>query len=298
MFSTFNSCGAKSVRNYAEAVRNLEAAQLTPTGRRKVMKDYGWQLGSKNTRIRQSGDAIVMRLHNTDVVTWHPDETIEIDNWSSQLTAAFIRHFTPLSAGADSTLTYFPEITKLADDDWRGRWASARVVHGDVRFVLTDEGHRPDLDTCDTFRWLAVSDRKATRQLSAEYHIAEFKNWLFMALPMLDLQHEGTDLAECATALKDKRFRDAARHLPSLTLGRGFDLLRRCKPLKIGGVRYDEPVTMASVDRVRDYIYDQEGLLDTLETKELSPGELAQRTKRNAAYAKADAGGWNLGWGR
>lgn len=275
----------KPVSSYDDAVRAHAAGDLN----------------SKVVSIRRNHeDAIVFRLYATDVVTWYPNENIQINNYASQTTGEFISKLTPFSgSGAAELITYFhnPLAPVVETEDWRSRWEGARIVHGDVFFNKEGESWVPDLDTCGTFTTL-ILDQVGARAVSKEHHMADFKLWLEMATPLLDLQYEGEDLDAVSEALKVKDFRKAAVHLPAIEIGNGFGIKDRIKPLKIATHDWQRVVTMTSLQRVRDYIYDQADLLTVDKRKILQCGELSRLVRRNAAFDKANLTLPHcLGWG-
>lgn len=96
----------------------------------------------KEANIREEADAIICRLYETDVVTYHKDGRIEVrlDGWVSQSTAAFI------SAALEPTSVRHNQlwITATTGDTYTGGWLALdpngvnkfeRTGSGDLKFL-------------------------------------------------------------------------------------------------------------------------------------------------------------------
>lgn len=177
-----------SVRDYASARAALENRCAKSRGHRHdAYPGGGWvPLGHKRssvTSIRMARDeSIVCRLYNTDVVTWHPDNSVSVIAYPTKTTAAFANALLPsgLNLGGESELmTFFPGCND--DSDWRTRWGNAHICNGTGTFHEVDGAWVPDESTTGTLTKVLL-DKTLTRQLSREYHFAEFQRWLFTCI--------------------------------------------------------------------------------------------------------------------
>lgn len=293
MFGGYSAPADTTVSSYADAEEVLERFSKTPTGRARKFNYYGYRMGRTST-VRKIGDAIAFRLHSTDCVTWYPDNSFALKCWESMTTSQFSSHFTPVSVGATGIITFDgPEMAGRDPDDWRARWRSRQLCHGSVRFTQADDGRWvPDEDTCDTFTTLQLDSRGA-RGVSKAHHLGEFVNFMQMATHIAEIEHEGVDLEACAEALLQRRYLQAAKHLPLVEQPKAFGV--RLKPYRLSTPR-DKFVTPTSIQRLKDWLYDQEGLLTHVDRKIMGYAEYHRLVQRNAAYGRVDVGGWRLGW--
>ena len=275
--------------SYADALRLYEKYSRTPTGRARKPKDGGMQFASKATRIRQESNGdIVMRLWDTDCVTWHPDNSFTVEPWESVTTGGFISSLTPLSVGRTMVATYFRLPLDDKHSNWRERWATSRVCYAEGTFHEVDGGYAPDEDTLRTFRYPIV-DRKMTREASKAHHFVDFETWLAVAPHHLDLKHEGEDMQAVSDALQRRDFQTAAVHLPTTEVPRGFGIAERIKPIPMSGPHWQHPVTMSSIQRFRRWLYDDIGAVELAECKTMTCGEYERRIKEINAFDKAGA---------
>ena len=76
------------VASYPDAVLALAAYDQLPSRIKDSPKAV--------TGIYECGKgAIAFRLYQTDVVTWHPDNSVEIDNFGTKTTTGFAKRFLP-----------------------------------------------------------------------------------------------------------------------------------------------------------------------------------------------------------
>lgn len=284
----YNRKGTPRCDSYKRAVELFEKFSLTPTGRARKPNHLGFMpMNSKvmGVRMDTNGD-VIFRLHATDVVTWHPNNSFSIEVWESVSTADFIRSLTPISVGVNMVATVFTEPRE--SNDWRTRWATAIICHAEATFVDVGDHHMPDETTLRTFRY-PEADRKLTRELSKEHRLAAFETWLAVAPHHLDLAHEGEDMEAVAKALKAGKFMEAAVHLPTIEVPRGFGIADRIKPIPMSGLHWQHPVTPASVQRFRRWLYDDGGAVEMRECKTMTQTEYDRRVKEISAFDKAGA---------
>lgn len=256
------------VRDYSSARAALEDRCTKSRGHRdSAYPGGGWvPLGHKRsqvTTIRMARDeSIVCRLYNTDVVTWHPDNSVTVVSWPTKTTSAFANALLPVGlnlGGESQVMTFFPGCDE--GSDWYARWRSAHVCQGDGTYRQVDGVWLPDESTLEPMLKITL-DRKLSRALSREYHFNEFKTWLFAASAHLTLEHDGVDYAGCAEAMRQRDYRRAATLLPTITVPRGFGISDRIKRLPIENTHWDWPITLGSVEYVRRWVYAREGVWD------------------------------------
>ena len=165
------SCAARSINNHAEAVAFYESCK-TKRGhdhgdeRRIKGKESSKQM---SVRIRKNGD-VAFKYHDTDVVTWRPNNSYVVHGWASQSTATFASTFMPhnhfmsrecqrLQIGSWSDGTVYPV------------WRSV-TVYGDT------------VQTNGVFARQVV-DRKAARVVLARTRYAECRDWYNVTIPMM-----------------------------------------------------------------------------------------------------------------
>jgi hypothetical protein len=115
-----------------DSIKPIRTDGVRPIGNRR----------KKEANIREEADAIICRLYNTDVVTYHKDGRIEVrlDGWMSQSTAAFI------SAALEPTGVRHNQmwITATTGDTYTGGWLAldpnevntfVRIGSGDLKFL-------------------------------------------------------------------------------------------------------------------------------------------------------------------
>lgn len=285
----------RQVNSYADAQAVLAKFSRTPTGKARREKPYGFHLSMNRnhsvTWVRETADqSIAFRLYETDVVTWHPDNSFTLVSWPSVTTRDFASGFTPdgVSLSSNETVTYRPPVR---DGDWRASWDAARICRGDATFRQTDAGWAPDEAELEPIRFLELDQKKA-RALSREYRLKDFSNYLAMAPLHMNLMYEGEDCPKAVEALKERDFRRAAVHLPLIASSRAFGnepvYLRIAAGSGCG-------ITMSSVDRLRDWIYDRWGAFSDVSAKTWPLREFENRMKRLKALEKADVRTYGYG---
>lgn len=296
---------AKRVTDFTTAQAALERASRTPKGKLRTQKDYGYHLGmNRNHGVtwvgERGGGAIAFRLYDTDVVTWHPDDSVVIQNFGTVTTSGFATRFLPNTIhlrhpsrdGGDSAITYRPA---TVDGDWRSAWKAARICQGHaVRFVRDGEALVPDEDTLDPIM-LPQLDTKASRGLTAGLNLADFELWLPAATAHLDLEHEGFDLDECVTALRRRDFRTAATLLPLVKIPDGWGAADRIKPLPIDTSSREQVVTLGSITKLRLAIQHDAGAFTDVTQPTWSLREYERGMARVKQLASVDAVGYGYG---
>lgn len=295
---------ALSCHDYESARRSLDKASRTPKLKRlREPKQYGFHMGMGSnhgvTWVREMTcegyeGAIAFRLYDTDVVVWHPDNSVEIDNYGTVTTGGFARTFLPAGislshvtarrgeCGGHKGITYraAPEPGE-STEGWRAWYAGRRICFGGLpRFRLHGEHWLPDEDTLDSIRFPEITDRKAQRAVAAKYHLKDFATWLSMApMHMPDrIEHDGWSVEDCAEALLKRDFTLASTYLPLLHDSGAFG--NELKIIPIMTSYRDQFVTVSSIDKLKLALWDMEGLIEDVSFKTLSEREFDRRTKR------------------
>lgn len=296
-----------SAHDYASAQRVLEQAALTPTGRQRQSKEYGFPLGGHSksvTWVRELDDgAIAFRLWDTDVVIWYPDNSFDVENYGTVTTSQFARRFLPAGIWLNHPVTKRGVESGAKTITYRGRDEAGSSVQTKcigyvVRFNETGDGRWvPDEDTLDTMKFVEL-DRTKAREVAQVYHLKDFENWLSMA-PMhlagteAAIEHDKWDRTTCADALMDRDFRRAAEHLPLIKDTNAFGI--ELKPLPITTGRWGHHVTMSSFNKLKLALWDYDGALDTTEVKTISVKDYDRRMVRVREMRQLGLGGWDLG---
>lgn len=306
MFTGLNASTTHDrVRDYPTAVAAYEAAQRTPTGRQRQPDCDGTFPLSTNLRgprrVSTSGDAIAFRLYDTDVVTWHPDGSVEVENYGSVTTGQFANTYLPnmfslshsTSMGGHEGI-YYPA---TGDGDWRDRM----VCRGSVVHFLpnTEGGFTPDPDTCSSFPLpVTVADRKARMAIAKEYNLRDFTAWLQMAPKHLNLVHGGYDFDDCCIALRARDFATAASCLPTVSTTSFGRQYRRGPVEGALGIEChrDEAVTLTSVSKLKLALWDDAGLEKSEQVITVSAAEYEKRMTRGRQLDKL-AGSYSPSYG-
>lgn len=252
----------RQVTSYSEAQAVLEACKKTPTGKRRTEKYEGFALGLRSrgvTWVKQHADgSIGFTLYDTEVVCWHPDNSVVVRNWGSVTTSGFAHHFLPCGIslrypsknGGSRAIQYRSQLND--NDRYRyGRWS---LCSGDaVRFVASPCGNLwlPDEDTCDEITYPKI-DRSVSREIGRKFSLPEFRTWLEVApAHMAAIEHEGYDYDACVAALLRRDFTTASKHLPLMDANRCWGGYRRVAGLNFSCRRRDNYVSLGSIDRLR-----------------------------------------------
>lgn len=224
--------------------------------------------GRQVTQVLEQDADIAFRLYDTDVVVWHPDNSVTIDNYGSVTTSKFAARFVPegirlnfptsrrgVTAGAN-TITYR---VANGDEGWIGY--ICQQADAGVRFRLHGDDWLPDESTCYPIELPLGVDRARMHELGKRYHFAEFENWLAVTPHILAIDHEQWDLHICAAALEVRDWVLAAQHLPLIEENNAYG--QELKPLPINVWKHDHHVTMTSLARLKQAIWDREGALRT-----------------------------------
>lgn len=289
MFLGVNShTDAKRVSSYETAREALERASLTPKGRQRTAKQYGFHLGmSRNhgvTWVREDVDgSIVFRLYDTDVVVWYPNGAVGIENFGSVTTSDFAQRFLPAglhlrypverrgACGGDKGIVYAP----TSDTPWEGR----RICFGDfVLFHPDGGGWVPDESTCEAMEFPDLTG--STRELSKRYSLSDFELWLPAAAALLNIEHDSWDVDECAAALERRDFRTAATFMPLIKVSSAFGIADRIKPLQVATRWRDEVVTLGSFRKLRLALCERDGLFTTMSCKTIGRNDFEKRMAR------------------
>lgn len=167
---SMHTCGVSSLHNHAEALAFYNSCRIK---RGRLDTDERPIRGKERSNMGASvaGDGSVrFRYHNTDVVTWRPDNSFLIKPWSSQSTCTFANVFLPFR-------TY---MTK----------GGTILVHGDhihpLRGDLTVYADgRVEQQYPDTAFGRRRTDRRKGREALARTRYAEYLAWHNVMWPMV-----------------------------------------------------------------------------------------------------------------
>ena len=259
MFLGIRTFGAtRRVTNYVEAQASLEhykAIEATKRRRRPMPKGE-YPLGGHHksvTWVRELSDgSIAFKLYDTDVVTWHPDGSVSLDNFGTVTTTSFASRFLPRGihlrhetrGGGDNGITF------NAPD---GR---TMICQGYSTLRPVDGGWWPDEEILPEFALVSLGKADLP-----ELPWGDFTTWLEVAPAHLDLRHEGFDLEGCVKALQARDFREATRKLPLITIPNGWGAADRIKPLPIGVANWEKAVTIGSLRKLRLALLEHHGAL-------------------------------------
>ena len=166
MFS-YNGGDLPRLSNYAAALGFYEQAKTwrgDSSGGRKLD-------GSKrHTTIRKdSGGSIACRLHRTDVITYHPDNTITVVPWGSRSTDEF---FNSLARATRMTSYFTSGVIRVGDRYYR---AIDKMRLGlDPLEMLTEP---------EPFRFATIN-RKRAKEMCDQYNYNDFAAYVRMAEKM------------------------------------------------------------------------------------------------------------------
>jgi hypothetical protein len=304
---------AARCHDYESARRTLERTSVTP--KRKLPRaeqQFGYHLGMGTnhgvTWVREMRDegyegAIAFRLYDTDVVIWHPDNSVEIDNFGTVTTGGFARTFLP--SGLD--LCHPVERRNGPTGGHKGirycveQWHNGRYMQGTYnlcfgglpRFRQHGEHWLPDEDTLDEIEFPEIADRKAQRAVAQKYSLRDFDNWLAMAPLLMRIEHDEWDIHECADALLKRDFDRAAAFLPLThdTGAYGTDL----KIIPIVTSSREHHVTVSAIAKLKLALWDLEGLVETVSFKTISRAEFDRRMRRVKQMQALGLCGYDLG---
>lgn len=281
----------RTVSCYADAQCVLESCSKTPTGRNRKEARDGFPLGSTNrgqTTVRTIGDgSIAFKLYDTDVVVWHKDNSCTIEAYPTVTTVGFAGRFIPpgVSTSARGLIHY--------DATGTAGWRDRRVCRGlqPVRFVPNDQGGwepAPEDLEHQSFRYL-VLERPKARVVSKRYPWTDFKTWLeLMAGHRVEIDHVEADGDTALEALEAREFRTAAEHLSVIIVNHrawGGNQSSKLDNIVVRGP--DNYVSMASVERLRNYAYADEGAFSDFEALTLTFTEFENHNKRLKHLEKA-----------
>jgi hypothetical protein len=257
-----------SCNSYESACKLLESRKVTATGRRRAEGVNGYPLGSNKGKawVRELDDgAIALQLYGTDVVTWNTDNSVEIDNYGTKTTTEFAARYLPAgirlghttSRGGDNRILFGMETSPGV------RETHVCAGHGTVRFVHDGACWVPDTGTLADIILPTKTDRKRMRELSQEHNLKHFEAWMRVVPETVQdtdpIEHCGEDPHLCLEALREQRYRDAATLLPVVVRTNAFG--NTTKAIPIVTRRYDHVISMGSVQRLKQFLWHDEGAI-------------------------------------
>lgn len=131
-----------------------------------------------NTTIRMDGDDVVLRLYQTDMIRFHPDDSITVGGYATKSSAEFVGGVLPM-VRASFTDDYTPFIL------WVFQGSNGKVSYdlvpgylygNEITLRREGQGYTVNPKQLTTIRVPSV-DRKASAQLRREVGYAEFCKW-------------------------------------------------------------------------------------------------------------------------
>jgi len=160
-----HNCAVWSINSYNEAVAFHDSCPEKGGVRRIKGKE-----GSRTMSIRMESGSVRFRYHNTDVVTWHPDGSYEIDPYQSRSTCEFANRFLPQGHFLTKECTVL-----FCGDEYHPVIGGIKVkADGTVQHMFSG--------TC--FRTKRI-DRKAAKRVLARTRYAEYRDWYKAMWPMV-----------------------------------------------------------------------------------------------------------------
>jgi hypothetical protein len=162
-------CAVRSINNHAEAVAFYESCKI------KGGHDYGDERpirgkeGSKTMSVRIYQGAVKFRYHETDVVTWLPNDSFVVETYVSNSTCEFAGRFLP--SGSHLTKT------------------GSVLAHGDkyhpVVHTITVAADGTVTHTYDAVFCIERIDRAKAKEALAKTSYAAYRDWHKVMWPMV-----------------------------------------------------------------------------------------------------------------
>lgn len=245
-----------------------------------------------NKAMRMLSDgSIAFRLYDTDCVVYHPDDSITVHGWPSVSTNDFISALTPQGIshtcrgrGRDNAyepVLYLMPIVKrvIPADEWFPKerswlapdWSKGMVINCErpvtLHYSVEKRHYVPSsIEALQPFEVCRV-DRRHARQVSREYHLAKLGkliNAIAALAPKPRFVGSGA-FGPIMAALREERFLEAVQLMPrgeSDSFGKVHGTPDGIKP---GFMR-----------KLRDHIYDHEGVIDRERVPFLTPVQYAR----------------------
>ena len=164
MAFAITTAGMPRIDNYTDALNFHARAAEKPW--RNGGEDYPFpEKRARQYGVRKTANgSIAFRFHRTDVVTWHPDNSITLEVWNSQSTQAFANTLLPFGVSPTRGMT------RLVVGGWRD---------GKVYPIARTVRIGPDHTTVETpLVWETLTiDRKVAKRVLADTRYAEYREW-------------------------------------------------------------------------------------------------------------------------
>lgn len=188
------------VRSYTSAEYMFNAARQRKTlaGKSGMRFLPGHETGFTGISRHDNGD-IVFTYHQTDVVTWHPGNSVTLDlSYRSVSTGVFANRFVPTEVSVRSECSYIVVSGKY--------YAPRDHVH----IVIEDRVPRLSNPARDTIPLRKERlDREATKAVLAKTGYAAFREWYMLSAPLLGLdklhRDRGAFVSDIPAALEDRQ---------------------------------------------------------------------------------------------
>lgn len=209
------------VDSYARACRVLERRMVSDTGKPRTAGPYGYCLnpsrnqGSQMVR-RLANNAIAFRLHNTDIITYHDDDSIDVQCWASVSTSNVFNSLSPATVRMDSHSQVFVETPNCK-----------KVYSGRLSLHPSGDGRTWNVDETGRLKFsYYTADAVARRRARKARNYRTFRDVVTMTAMHLGLEHVAKDRTSASyqemvridqqliDCMRDMQFSQAVRLLP------------------------------------------------------------------------------------
>jgi hypothetical protein len=194
-FGVTNVRGIRKLPNY-EAAKKHEESIVPIRGRANSVKPLS-ERNKDHMTIRKEGENIVIRLYQTDVVTYQPDGEIIINNggWQSSTTNSFINALLPVFLSSYGGMTWF---IAYADgwnaDGWNTGYEGRKglgwlpISNAMPMHLVAEEGKYYMRCLNPTFPVVHRMDRAKANSVRAK--VGPFTKWLCTAIKLQEERWE------------------------------------------------------------------------------------------------------------
>lgn len=228
---SMHDCHVWRLDNHAEAVKFHNACRVK---RGRLETDERPILGKErsNMGVRIAADGSVrFRYHNTDVVTWYPEDSFKIEVWTSRSTCEFANRFLPYGT------SMLREGRILEHGDKYYPLYDSITIHADGRVEQGCE------TTCFAIRRI---DRRKGKAALARTRYAEYRQWHDIMWPMVQegRRYHWNVEQDYANCLADEE----KWHSLMMSYAGDPETLRKSIYRDAGDVFYDEKVPSLPTD--------------------------------------------------
>jgi hypothetical protein len=167
---SMRNCTVSSINSHAEAVAFYESCPVKRGHDHGDERPIRGKERSRRMHVRITDNVVKFRYHNTDVVSWCPDDSFKIEVYTSNSTCAFAGCFTPRG-------TYMTKQgTVLKHDDKFYPLSGGITIHADGRV---------EQRYAETTFAIMRTDRRKGKAALAATRYSEYRAWYNLMWPML-----------------------------------------------------------------------------------------------------------------